>query len=48
MILFAPFNNPRYAVAMVIDESASSGGTSVGPRLGKMMAEIFAADGGEG
>lgn len=48
MILFAPFNNPRYAVAMVIDEAASSGGSSVGPRLGKMMADIFAAVGAEG
>lgn len=48
MILFAPFDNPRYAVAMVIDEAAGSGGSSVGPRLGKMMADIFAAVGEEG
>ncbi|MDO9542302.1 MAG: penicillin-binding protein 2, partial [Kiritimatiellia bacterium] len=31
MILFAPFNNPRYAVAMIIDEAVGSGGASVGP-----------------
>jgi len=47
MILFAPFHDPKYAVAMVIDD-AVSGGASVGPRLGKMMADIFATAGGEG
>lgn len=47
MILFAPFDNPRYAVAMVVDESIS-GGVSAGPRLKRMMAEIFAIHGAEG
>lgn len=41
MILFAPYENPRYAVAMVVDEGVS-GGLSVAPRLKKMMAEFFA------
>jgi penicillin-binding protein 2 len=47
MILFAPYDNPRYAVAMVVDESVS-GGATVGPRLRKMMADIFAEAGAEG
>lgn len=42
MILFAPFARPQYAVAMVMDAASGSGGADVGPRLGKMMAEIFA------
>jgi penicillin-binding protein 2 len=48
MILFAPFDNPRYAVAMVIDETISSGGASAGPRIGKIMADIFAATSKDG
>lgn len=47
MILFAPYDNPKYAVAMVVDESIS-GGATVGPRLRKMMADIFAVSGAEG
>ena len=47
MILFAPYDNPKYAVAMVIDEGIS-GGTTVGPRLRLMMADIFAEAGAEG
>lgn len=43
MILFAPFENPKYAVALVMDE-AVSGGISVAPRLRQMMSEIFALD----
>jgi penicillin-binding protein 2 len=40
MILFAPYENPRYAVAMVVDEGVS-GGLSVAPRLRKMMESFF-------
>ncbi len=40
MILFAPFEHPRYAVAMVMDD-AVSGGVSVGPRMRQLMREIF-------
>lgn len=47
MILFAPFDNPQYAIAMVVDESIS-GGATVGPRLRRMMSEIFAVAGAEG
>lgn len=44
MILFAPFDQPRYAVAMVMDD-AISGGISVGPRIRQLMKEIFAMEG---
>ncbi len=40
MILFAPYDKPRYAVAMVVDD-AVSGGFTVGPRLHKLMMGIF-------
>ena len=44
MILFAPFEHPRYAVAIVMDD-AVSGGISVGPRMRQLMTEIFAGEG---
>ena len=40
MILFAPYDKPRYAVAMVVDD-AISGGLTVGPRLHGLMLGIF-------
>jgi len=40
MILFAPYDKPRYAVAMVVDD-AVSGGLTVGPRLHDLMMGIF-------
>ncbi len=44
MILFAPFEQPRYAVAIVMDD-AVSGGISVGPRMRQLMMKIFAMEG---
>ncbi len=44
MILFAPFEQPRYAVAIVMDD-AVSGGISVGPRMRQLMREIFDGEG---
>ncbi|MBI2441601.1 MAG: penicillin-binding protein 2 [Lentisphaerae bacterium] len=44
MLLFAPFDEPRYAVAIVLDD-AISGGISAGPRLRALMQEIFALEG---
>ncbi|MDP2991704.1 MAG: penicillin-binding protein 2 [Kiritimatiellota bacterium] len=44
MILFAPCEHPRYAVAIVMDD-AVSGGISVGPRMRQLMREIFAGEG---
>lgn len=43
MIAFAPYDNPRVAVAVVMDD-AVSGGTTAGPRVQKIMAQIFHAD----
>jgi peptidoglycan glycosyltransferase/penicillin-binding protein 2 len=43
MITFAPFDGPRYAASMVIEE-AVSGGRTVAPRMGKMMEQIFAME----
>lgn len=40
MILFAPFERPKYAVAMVLDNGVS-GGSSVAPRMRKLMAGLF-------
>lgn len=40
MIVFAPFDNPMYAVSMVV-EDAVSGGITVAPRIREMMAGIF-------
>lgn len=46
MIVFAPVENPAYAVAMVLDE-AISGGASIGPRLQRMLSEFIAVNGNE-
>lgn len=40
MLIFAPFDQPRYAAAMVVDE-AVSGGVTVGPRMHELMDGIF-------
>lgn len=40
MIAFAPFDNPRYAIAMVI-EDGQSGGRTVGPRIKRVMETVF-------
>ncbi len=46
MIVFAPYDKPRYAVAMVVDD-AVSGGLTVGPRLQALMLGIFGEGGTE-
>ncbi len=40
MIAFAPFEDPRYAVALVIEDGVS-GGTTAAPRIGMLMQSIF-------
>ncbi len=40
MIAFAPFHNPRYAVAVVVDE-AQGGGIDAGPRVQRILAGLF-------
>ena len=47
MIVFAPYEKPRYAAAVIVDE-AVSGGATVAPRVRRMMAEIFALERQEG
>ncbi len=44
MILFAPFESPRYAVAIVV-ENAVSGGITTAPRMRHLMQKIFTLDG---
>ncbi len=47
MIAFAPYDAPRYAVAMLVEEGVS-GGATVAPLLQKIMHGIFHPDTGEG
>lgn len=44
MISYAPFDFPRYAVAMIVEDGVS-GGNTVGPRLSKLYRSIFEYDG---
>lgn len=44
MILFAPYDVPRYAVAMILEDEVS-GGITVAPRLKMLMQAIFERDG---
>ena len=39
MILFAPYTNPKYAVAMIVEDGIS-GGITVAPRLRRLMLAI--------
>ncbi len=43
MIAYAPFESPRYAVAMIV-EDAESGGVTVAPRVGNLMRKIFGGE----
>ncbi|MCB1069106.1 MAG: penicillin-binding protein 2 [Kiritimatiellae bacterium] len=47
MIAYVPFEAPRYAIAMLVDEGLS-GGTTVGPRLQALVAALFAPGEGAG
>jgi penicillin-binding protein 2 len=40
MTIFAPFDNPRYVVALVIEEGVS-GGISAAPRINELMSGVF-------
>ena len=44
MISFAPYDFPRYAVAMMVEDGVS-GGTTIGPRLSALYQKMFAYDG---
>lgn len=51
MVAFAPYDNPKYAIAMLVDEGVS-GGETAGPRMKRLLDGIFhpnrAAGGGAG
>ncbi len=47
MLAFAPYEAPRYALAILVEEGVS-GGSTVAPRLQKLMQGIFHPDTGEG
>ena len=40
MIAFAPFDEPRYALAMLVEDGVS-GGTTVAPRVQQLLAKVF-------
>ncbi|MBN2161605.1 MAG: hypothetical protein JXR25_12570 [Pontiellaceae bacterium] len=44
MISFAPYDFPRYAVAMMVEDGVS-GGRTIGPRLSYLYSRIFEYDG---
>lgn len=45
MIAFAPYENPRYAVAMVF-ENAIGGGSTAGPRMHDLFETLFSEESG--
>lgn len=47
MIAFAPFEAPRYAIAMLVDEGIS-GGETAAPRMLKLLSGLFSAPAQEG
>ncbi|HPJ57592.1 MAG TPA: penicillin-binding transpeptidase domain-containing protein, partial [Kiritimatiellia bacterium] len=40
MIAFAPFDDPRYAVALLVEDGVS-GGTTAAPRVRRLLAQVF-------
>lgn len=43
MVAFAPFDQPRYAVALLVEDGIS-GGTTAAPRIRDLFAQILAAE----
>ena len=43
MVSFAPFDEPRYAVALVV-ENGESGSRSAAPLVGLLLQQIFAIE----
>lgn len=41
MIAFAPYQHPRYAVAMMVDRGGVSGGSTIGPKLKILMQGLY-------
>ena len=46
MIVFAPFEAPRYAMAMVLEDS-ESGGRTTAPRIRYVMEGVFRIEQGK-
>jgi len=44
VILFAPFDRPRYAIAMIVEDGVS-GGITVAPRIKRLIHDILVMDG---
>jgi penicillin-binding protein 2 len=44
MISYAPYNFPKYAVAMLVEDGVS-GGRTIGPRLSQLYRKLFEYDG---
>ena len=44
MISFAPYENPKYAIAMIIEDGVS-GGQTIAPRLSMLYKDLFTYDG---
>jgi penicillin-binding protein 2 len=44
MISYAPYDAPRYAVAMLVEDGVS-GGSTIGPRLSHLYDQLFHYDG---
>ena len=40
MVAFAPFEEPRYAVAVLVEDGVS-GGTTAAPRVQQLLAQVF-------
>ena len=40
MIAFAPFEDPRYAVALLVEDGVS-GGTTAAPRVKQLLSRVF-------
>jgi penicillin-binding protein 2 len=40
MVAFAPFDEPRYALALLVEDGVS-GGTTAAPRVQQILAQIF-------
>ena len=47
MISFDPYENPKYAIAMIIEDGVS-GGQTIAPRLSKLYNDLFKYDGSLG
>ena len=44
MISFAPYENPKYAIAMIVEDGVS-GGQTIAPRLSMLYKDLFKYDG---